>query len=155
LPAAVSCSPTSFEADSIDSPGPIFCGLLASGNARTLRQEAPAHLLAAGSPRLILQAQPTSTYPLQFETPFKRDLLRPESDSDVGEDGVFVSLNDFAFQPQARETGQRAAGCHTGVAWSKTPSMHGHSMRENREIRWLPASDGAAGRIGKAKAVSR
>ena len=41
------------------------------------------------------------------------------------------------------------------LAWSKTPSMHGHSMRENREIRWLPASDGAAGRIGKAKAVSR
>jgi hypothetical protein len=41
------------------------------------------------------------------------------------------------------------------LAWSKTPSMHGHSMCENREIRWLPASDGAAGRIGKAKAVSR
>ena len=39
------------------------------------------------------------------------------------------------------------------LAWSKTPSMHGHSMRENREIHWLPASDGAAGRKGKAKAV--
>jgi len=39
------------------------------------------------------------------------------------------------------------------LAWSKTPSMHGHSMRENREIHWLPASDGAAGRIGKAKAA--
>lgn len=42
-----------------------------------------------------------------------------------------------------------------GSAWSKTPSMHGHSMRENREIHWLPASDGAAGRNGKAKAVIR
>lgn len=39
------------------------------------------------------------------------------------------------------------------LAWSKTPSMHGHSMRENREIHWLPASDGVAGRIGKAQAV--
>ena len=26
------------------------------------------------------------------------------------------------------------------LAWSKTPSMHGHSMRENREIHWLPAA---------------
>lgn len=26
------------------------------------------------------------------------------------------------------------------LAWSKTPGMHGHSMRENREIRWLPAA---------------
>ena len=39
------------------------------------------------------------------------------------------------------------------LAWSETPSMHGHSMRENREIHWLPASDGAAGRKGKAKAI--
>jgi len=39
------------------------------------------------------------------------------------------------------------------LAWSKTPSMYGHSMRENREIHWLPVSDGAAGCTGKAKAV--
>jgi hypothetical protein len=39
------------------------------------------------------------------------------------------------------------------LAWSKTPGMHGHFMRENREIHWLPAGDGAAGRKGKAKAV--
>ena len=39
------------------------------------------------------------------------------------------------------------------LAWSKTPSMHGHSVRENREIRWLPADDGEAGRNGKAKVV--
>jgi len=39
------------------------------------------------------------------------------------------------------------------LAWSKTPSMYGHSMRENREIHWLPANDGETGRKGKAKAV--
>jgi hypothetical protein len=38
-------------------------------------------------------------------------------------------------------------------ARSKTPRMRGHSMRENREIHWLPAVDGEAGRKGKAKAV--
>ena len=39
------------------------------------------------------------------------------------------------------------------LAWSKTPRMHGHFMRENREIRWLPAADGDAGRNGKAEAA--
>ena len=38
---------------------------------------------------------------------------------------------------------------------SKTPCMRGISVRENREVPWLPALDGEAGRVGKAKAMSR
>jgi hypothetical protein len=44
---------------------------------------------------------------------------------------------------------------HHGPARSKTRSMREISMRENREIPWLPVLDGEAGRIGKAKAASR
>jgi len=40
-------------------------------------------------------------------------------------------------------------------ARSKTPRMRGISVRENREVPWLPALDGEAGRGGKAKAISR
>jgi len=35
------------------------------------------------------------------------------------------------------------------------PGMCGLSMRENREVHWLPALDGEAGRKGKAKATTR
>ena len=35
-------------------------------------------------------------------------------------------------------------------AWSETHSMHGSSMRGNREIPGLPISDGWMGRGGKA-----
>src|SRR6185436_19585721 len=37
-------------------------------------------------------------------------------------------------------------------ARSKTPRMRGLSVRENREVPWLPVLDGEAGRRGKAKA---
>src|SRR5574341_1432336 len=40
-------------------------------------------------------------------------------------------------------------------ARSETPSMPGHTSRENRESPWSPAADGAAGRIGKSKDTRR
>ena len=42
-----------------------------------------------------------------------------------------------------------------GSARSETPGMYGHTSRENRESRWPPAADGAAGRIGKSKDARR
>ena len=36
-------------------------------------------------------------------------------------------------------------------ARSETPSMHGNTSRENREIPCPPAADGVAGRVGKSK----
>ena len=42
-----------------------------------------------------------------------------------------------------------------GSARSETPGMHGHTSRENRESRWSPAVDGAAGRIGKSTDARR
>lgn len=40
-------------------------------------------------------------------------------------------------------------------ARSETPSMSGHTSRENRESLGSPAADGAAGRIGKSKDTRR
>ncbi len=40
-------------------------------------------------------------------------------------------------------------------ARSETPSMPGHTSRENRESLWSPDADGAAGRIGKSKDIRR
>ena len=42
-----------------------------------------------------------------------------------------------------------------GSARSETPGMHGNTSRENRESRWSPAVDGAAGRIGKSTDARR
>src|SRR5574341_1779610 len=38
-----------------------------------------------------------------------------------------------------------------GSARSETPGMYGYTSCENRESRWSPAADGAAGRIGKSE----
>ena len=40
-------------------------------------------------------------------------------------------------------------------ARSETPSMSGHTSRENRESPCLPVADGAAGRVGKSMDVRR
>ena len=40
-------------------------------------------------------------------------------------------------------------------ARSETPSMPGHTSRENRESPCLPVADGAAGRVGKSMDVRR
>ncbi len=40
-------------------------------------------------------------------------------------------------------------------ARSETPSMYGHTSRENRESPWSPLADGARGRIGKSKDTRR
>ena len=40
-------------------------------------------------------------------------------------------------------------------ARSETPSTYGNTSHENREIPCSPAADGAAGRVGKSKDVSR
>ncbi len=43
----------------------------------------------------------------------------------------------------------------SGLAWSRTPCMYGTTLRENREIPWLPTEDGRLGRIGKSKDALR
>ena len=40
-------------------------------------------------------------------------------------------------------------------ARSETPSMSGHTSRENRESPWSPLADGARGRAGKSKDLRR
>jgi hypothetical protein len=40
-------------------------------------------------------------------------------------------------------------------ARSETPSMYGHTSRENRESPCPPAADGAVGRVGKSKDARR
>ena len=40
-------------------------------------------------------------------------------------------------------------------ARSKTPCMYGNTSRENREVPCPPATDGAAGRVGKSKDTRR
>ena len=42
-----------------------------------------------------------------------------------------------------------------GSARSETPCTYGNTLLGNREILWLPTADGAAGRVGKSKDVSR
>ncbi len=54
-----------------------------------------------------------------------------------------------------RYPGRRYRETRRSPARSKTPSMLGHTSRENRESLWLPVADGAAGRIGKSKDARR
>ena len=42
-----------------------------------------------------------------------------------------------------------------GPARSETPCMYGNTSRENREVPCPPATDGAAGRVGKSKDTRR
>lgn len=42
-----------------------------------------------------------------------------------------------------------------GPARSETPCTYGRTSRGSREVPWLPAADGAAGRVGKSKDVRR
>jgi len=53
-----------------------------------------------------------------------------------------------------RSAHRQGKGCWD-PARSKTPSMSGHTSRENRESPWSPVADGAAGRIGKSKDTRR
>ena len=51
--------------------------------------------------------------------------------------------------------GRRYREAPRSPARSETPSMSGHTSRENRESPWSPAADGAAGRIGKSQDTRR
>jgi RNA-directed DNA polymerase len=51
--------------------------------------------------------------------------------------------------------GRRYRETPRSPARSETPSMSGHTSRENRERLWSPVADGAAGRIGKSKDLRR
>ena len=71
----------------------------------------------------------------------------PRNTLDRGADAVHAS-----GRPHDQERQRELLG---DPARSKTPSMCGLSVCENREIPWPPALDGEVGRKGKAKAVSR
>jgi hypothetical protein len=52
-------------------------------------------------------------------------------------------------------SGRRYREMPGNPARSQTPSMHGNTSRENREIPCPPAADGVAGRVGKSKDTRR
>ena len=51
--------------------------------------------------------------------------------------------------------GRRYRETPRSPARSETPSMPGHTSRENRESPWPPAVDGTVGRVGKSKDTRR
>jgi hypothetical protein len=73
--------------------------------------------------------------------------IEPRNHIGRGADAVHVSGRPHAPERQRKLPGDPAR--------SKTPRMRGLSVRENREVPWLPVVDGEAGRRGKAKATSR
>ena len=73
--------------------------------------------------------------------------MEPRNHIDRGADAVHVRGRPHDQERQREFLGDPAR--------SKTPRMRGLSVRENREVPWLPALDGGAGRRGKAKAASR
>jgi RNA-directed DNA polymerase len=73
--------------------------------------------------------------------------IEPRNHIERGADAVHVSGRQHD-QARYRE-------CLVDPARSQTPRMRGIFMRENREVPWLPALDGEAGRGGKAEAKSQ
>ena len=71
--------------------------------------------------------------------------IEPRNHIDRGADAVHVSGRQHDQERHRKFLGDPAR--------SKTPRMPGLSVRENREVHWLPALNGEAGRGGKAKAV--
>ena len=51
--------------------------------------------------------------------------------------------------------GRRHCETPRSPARSETPSMSGHTSRENRESPWSPVGDGPAGRVGKSTDARR
>ena len=74
---------------------------------------------------------------------------------------VFSRESDFLRDADAVGEGGRPhpGRCHRKTprspARSETPSMCGHTSRENRESLGSPVADGAAGRVGKSKDTRR
>jgi len=52
-------------------------------------------------------------------------------------------------------SGRRHRKTLRSPARSETPSMLGHTSRENRESPWSPVVDGTVGRVGKSKDLRR
>ncbi len=91
----------------------------------------------------------------------------PESCAAVREDGSEALTGERAGRVFSRETnllrdadaveegGRPYPGCRYrealgSPARSETPSMPGHTSRENRESPWSPTVDGTAGRVRKS-----
>ena len=96
----------------------------------------------------------------------------PESCVDVREDGGETLIGERPGRVFSRErmtlrsadavrrsgrphSTRRQRKTRRGSARSETPSMGGHTSRENRESPGLPVANGAAGRIGKSKDTRR
>jgi RNA-directed DNA polymerase len=95
----------------------------------------------------------------------------PESCADARESGREVLTGERAGRVFSREISLRSADAvrrsgrpHStrrdreagrGSARSETPSMYGHTSRENRESLGSPVADGAAGCVGKSKDTRR
>ena len=95
----------------------------------------------------------------------------PESCAEAREGGREVLTGERAGRVFSRESllrgadavrrsgrphpGRRSRQTRRSPARSQTPSMCGHTLRENRESPGLPVAEGATGRVGKSMDVRR
>ena len=82
----------------------------------------------------------------------------PEALAGVHAGRVLSLEKEFNFQvPRPFRSAEGDTQCTArgevrwGLAWSKTPSMRGSTLRENRETLCPPTADGALGRDGKSE----
>ena len=74
---------------------------------------------------------------------------------------VFSRESDFLRDADAvgvsgrHHRGHRYREMLSSPARSETPCTYEHTSRGSREIPWVPAADGVAGRVGKSKDVRR
>ena len=68
---------------------------------------------------------------------------------------IFLRDADAVEEGGRPHPARRQGETRRSPARSETPSMSGHTLRENRESPWSPVADGAAGRIGKSKDTRR
>ena len=70
-------------------------------------------------------------------------------------ESTFLRSADAVGRSGRPHSPRRERKTRRGSARSETPSMLGHTSRENRESLGSPVADGATGRVGKSKDVRR
>jgi hypothetical protein len=77
-------------------------------------------------------------------------LTRARAGRAFSRESTLLRSADAVRRSGRRYSARRQRETRRSSARSETPSMLGHTSRENREGPWSPAADGAAGRVGKA-----
>ena len=81
--------------------------------------------------------------------------IEPRKPQVLGADAVTASGRQHDLEQHCEHEIDLARSKNSEGGRSDGGCMRGISMRENREVPCSPAADGAAGRDGKAKAVTR